>query len=143
MGVYQEPHLTRGIVKTLKGTILVSCGLDEAADEHRRAAGSESLRRTETSEEPPGSPLRQPRRGGAGMHRSSNGVPSAAAAQAAPNAARLSPRAGNEASPQTTEFTTGGRYANLRYLEDVQALGPQRVGREIESRNSIKWTARG
>jgi len=52
MGVYQDPHLTRGIVKTPKGAILVSCGLDEAADEHRRAAGGESLRRTETSEAP-------------------------------------------------------------------------------------------
>ncbi len=104
MGVYQDPHLTRGIVKTPKGAILVSCGLDEAADEHRRAAGGESPRRTETGEAP--------------------GVPNAAAALEWSGDASLA-----ECS-QT--FSAG-----------CQALGRQRVGREIESRYSIKWTARG
>src|SRR5437762_5733179 len=60
----------------------------------------------------PGSPTRQPRWGGAGMHRplngvpsaaaalgAPNGVPSAAAALGAPNAARLSPRAANNDEP--------------------------------------------
>src|SRR5207247_7087176 len=49
---------------------------------------------------PPGSPTRQPRWGGAGMHRPSNGVPSAAAALGAPNAARLSPRAAKDTTEQ-------------------------------------------
>src|SRR5947208_12779705 len=51
----------------------------------------EYLREEQRSQ--PGSPTRQPRWGGAGMHRRPNRVPCAAAALGTPNAAGLSPRA--------------------------------------------------
>ena len=59
---------------------------------------------------PPGSPTRQPRWGAAGMHRPSNGVPSAAAALGTPNAARLSPRAAKISAPQSAGAPLPSRF---------------------------------
>lgn len=39
MGVFQHPHLTRGIVKTAKGAFLISRGLVEMPDELGESLG--------------------------------------------------------------------------------------------------------
>src|SRR5213593_2763831 len=71
--------------------------------------------------------------GGAGMHRRPNGVPSAAAALGAPNAAGLSPRA-------VKPYTQRGDLAAVMAAELTGQLGPNSAWRSVTSRAAASST---
>jgi hypothetical protein len=55
MGIFQHPHLTRGIVKTPKGAFVITRGLVEVPDELGEALG---WRPAETEDETPATTFR-------------------------------------------------------------------------------------